>query len=494
MKLTKSKISSVFKKAFKHHKKKPKVTGLQYDASQPLRQNTPNSESDKIYNQDLALFVNRVNTIFTLSYNKRLKGENGLEILYEMRRLCSGRSDGEILEVLNEVHFNRYFTFKEEKRAFKEINSDENEEKMLIYREMEEIETEEKSSEDSSLKSPETFTAKSCSQTLELLEKFTKKASDEFNDENAFNIDQLNDLIDKSNEIRQNRPVTTKKELADTNITQTVVKIPSTEADVDIKISPSDQEPEPISEDSTSTNIDEETESENNKVEPAASNCDVTYQNIESNKNGSIKSTEAQHVVKAVRRRSFFIQIILAFVYFIKSILSCACICKPKRMNFEKNETSRINTIRALECMAKQIEQCNFKISKSIISKKLQEAFYIREIKQFRFYQIEILFATAMKIVKEDEYFDREMLFDINTTALIDTNEAKQLVEETKNGKILIELAKIVDGAQNNNSISLREFKFIRDRIQQSIFKEVAGNDIRCDHALDEIVYCIKLG
>lgn len=101
--LKKIKISKVLKGVFPKYKKKTPNNTI----DQTIMSNEPFQYND----QELSIFINRVNVLFSISYSKILKNDTNLKILYEMKSLTINKSDRELLEILNQSIFDKYFNY-----------------------------------------------------------------------------------------------------------------------------------------------------------------------------------------------------------------------------------------------------------------------------------------------------------------------------------------------------------------------------------------------
>lgn len=97
-------LKKVFKKSDKN-KKKP-----EYDPSKPLRTNIVSATSDKMLNEDLLVFRDKVNLLFGLNTKQILKSDIDLGALSQMKRLCMNKSDDFIVTKLSDKKYQKYFT------------------------------------------------------------------------------------------------------------------------------------------------------------------------------------------------------------------------------------------------------------------------------------------------------------------------------------------------------------------------------------------------
>lgn len=102
--LKKIKISKLLKGVFPKYKKKITSNNI-------IDENIISNDSFQYNDQELYIFVNRVNILFSMSYSKMLKNDTNLKILYEMKYLTTNKSDRELLEILNQSIFNKYFNY-----------------------------------------------------------------------------------------------------------------------------------------------------------------------------------------------------------------------------------------------------------------------------------------------------------------------------------------------------------------------------------------------
>lgn len=123
-------LNKLFKhKGNKSEEEKTQVS-IRYDPSKPLRNNISSASSDKLLNEELRLFTEKVNLLFTLKSNKRLKSDLALGAVAQMRWLCLDKSDSEILEKLSGSQFKKYFEkikkTQDKYEKFTDLSDDEN--------------------------------------------------------------------------------------------------------------------------------------------------------------------------------------------------------------------------------------------------------------------------------------------------------------------------------------------------------------------------------
>ena len=105
----KIKIPSALKRIGKKKKEDKKEDIPKYDPSKPLRQNIVDAENDRNKNEDILLFEEKVNFLFTLKSNKKLRSNITLSELIKLQILCKDKNDGEIIDKLSDPLFDKYF-------------------------------------------------------------------------------------------------------------------------------------------------------------------------------------------------------------------------------------------------------------------------------------------------------------------------------------------------------------------------------------------------